>query len=76
MGLEMELYTKARIEDAVRRAWVHKKLERKQILSSEICLFDYFLVIKKRNASPSGTIEACSACASLTNIVAHFYENP
>lgn len=43
MGLEMEMYTKARIEDAVRRAWVHKKkLERKQILSSVICLFDYF----------------------------------
>lgn len=42
MGLEMEMYMKARIEDTVRRAWVHKKLERKQILSSEICLFDYF----------------------------------
>lgn len=41
MGLEMEMYTKARIGDAVRRAWVHKKLERKQILSSEICLFNY-----------------------------------
>lgn len=25
MGLEMEMYMKARIEDAVRRAWVHKK---------------------------------------------------
>lgn len=42
MGLEMEMFAKTRIEDAVRRAWVHKKLERKQILSSVICLFDYF----------------------------------
>lgn len=25
MGLEMEMYIKARIGDAVRRAWVHKK---------------------------------------------------
>ncbi|CAI3437448.1 hypothetical protein CIRMBP1210_01585 [Enterococcus cecorum] len=29
MGLEMEMYTKARIEDAVRRAWVHKKTRKK-----------------------------------------------
>lgn len=41
MGLEMEMYTKARIEEDVRCAWVHKKLERKQFLSSEICLFNY-----------------------------------
>lgn len=31
MGLEMEMYTKARIEDAVRRAWVHKKTRKKTI---------------------------------------------
>ena len=29
MGLEMEMYTKARIEDAVRRAGVHKKTRKK-----------------------------------------------
>lgn len=29
MGLEMEMYMKARIEDAVRRAWVHKKTRKK-----------------------------------------------
>lgn len=29
MGLEMEMYMKARIGDAVRRAWVHKKTRKK-----------------------------------------------
>lgn len=29
MGLEMEMFTKARIEDAVRRALVHKKTRKK-----------------------------------------------
>lgn len=29
MGLEMEMYMKARIEDAVRRALVHKKTRKK-----------------------------------------------
>ena len=45
MGPEMEMYTKARIEEDVKRSlglWCIKKLERKQILSSEICLFNYF----------------------------------
>lgn len=46
MGLEMEMFMKARIEDAVRCAWVHKKLERTQFLSSEICLFDYFWALR------------------------------
>ena len=69
----MELYTDTRIEGGVGVLKCIKKLERKQILSSEICLFNYFLVIKKRDASPSGTIKACSACASLTNIVAQFF---
>ena len=31
MGLEMEMYTSTRIEDAVRRAWVHKKTRKKTI---------------------------------------------
>lgn len=31
MGLEMEMYTKARIGDAVRSAWVHKKTRKKTI---------------------------------------------
>ena len=29
MGLEMEMYTKVSIEDAVRRAWLHKKTRKK-----------------------------------------------
>ena len=29
MGLEMEMYMKVRIGDAVRRAWVHKKTRKK-----------------------------------------------
>ena len=29
MGLEMEMFTKARVEDAVRRAWVYKKTRKK-----------------------------------------------
>lgn len=31
MGLEMEMYTKARTEYAVRRAWVHKKTRKNTI---------------------------------------------
>lgn len=31
MGLEMEMYTKVSIEDAVRRALVHKKTRKKTI---------------------------------------------
>lgn len=31
MGLEMEMYIKARIEDAVRCAWMHKKTRKKTI---------------------------------------------
>ena len=42
MGLEMEMYTDTRLEEDVKRSLVYKKLERKQILSSEICLFNYF----------------------------------
>lgn len=42
MGLEMEMYTDTRIEEDVWRAWVQKKLERKQFLSSLLHLFNYF----------------------------------
>ena len=42
MGPEMEMYTKARIGGGVGVLGCIKKLERKQILSSVICLFDYF----------------------------------
>ncbi len=31
MGLEMEMYMKVRIGDAVRRAWVHKKTRKNTI---------------------------------------------
>lgn len=44
MGLEMEMYTDTRLEEDVKRSlglWCIKKLERKQILSSVICLFNY-----------------------------------
>ena len=46
MGLEMEMFMSTRIEDAVRYAWVHKKLERKQILSSLLHFFNYFWALR------------------------------
>ena len=46
MGLEMEMFTKARIEGGVGVLGCIKKLERTQILSSLLHFFNYFWALR------------------------------